>query len=132
MTSSSTWKHCPGRRTPGTAATGSTPWAPPSCGTAAHGVREQSGALDSLFGWLLTHADPHTGLWGEHSAADGLTRVVNGFYRASRGTFTQYGLPEPYPERTIDSVLQHTRDTRYTRGNRQTACNIMDSPTHCG
>lgn len=92
-------------------------------------VREQSGALDALFGWLLTHADPHTGLWGEPSATDatdGLMRVVNGFYRASRGTFAQFGLPVPYPERTIDSVLQHARDARYTRRDRQTACNILD------
>nr|WP_063731742.1 acyltransferase [Streptomyces sp. RTd22] len=90
------------------------------------GVRERSGALDALFGWLLTHADPHTGLWGRPSAADGLMRVVNGFYRASRGTFAQFGLPVPYPERTIDSVLRHARDARYTRRDRQTACNILD------
>ncbi|ADI12741.1 Acetyltransferase [Streptomyces bingchenggensis BCW-1] len=90
------------------------------------GVREQPGALDALFGWLLTHADPHLGLWGRPSAADGLMRVVNGFYRATRGTFAQYGLPVPYPERTIDSVLRHARDARYTRRDRQTACNILD------
>ncbi|GHB83358.1 hypothetical protein GCM10010306_092530 [Streptomyces umbrinus] len=89
-------------------------------------VREQPGTLDALFGWLLTHADPHTGLWGKPSAAEGLMRVVNGFYRASRGTFAQYGLPVPYPERTIDSVLQHACDARYTRLDRQTACNILD------
>ncbi|MCX5335663.1 DapH/DapD/GlmU-related protein [Streptomyces sp. NBC_00140] len=90
------------------------------------GVRERSGALDALFGWLLTHIDPHSGLWGEPSATDGLMRVVNGFYRASRGTFAQYGLPVPYPERTIDSVLRHARDDRYIRRDRQTACNILD------
>ncbi|QWB27339.1 MULTISPECIES: DapH/DapD/GlmU-related protein [Streptomyces] len=89
-------------------------------------VREQPGALDALFGWLLTHADPHTGLWGTPSAADGLMPVVNGFYRASRGTFAQYGLPVPYPEQTVDSVLRHARDARYTRRDRQTACNILD------
>ncbi|WP_405640158.1 hypothetical protein [Streptomyces sp. NBC_00019] len=90
------------------------------------GVRERSGALDALFGWLLTHIDPHSGLWGEPSATDGLMRVVNGFYRASRGTFAQYGLPVPHPERTIDSVLRHARDDRYIRRDRQTACNILD------
>ncbi|NNN30003.1 acyltransferase [Streptomyces sp. S3(2020)] len=90
------------------------------------GVREQSGALDALFGWLLTRIDPHSGLWGEPSATDGMMRVVNGFYRASRGTFAQYGLPVPHPERTIDSVLRHARDPRYTRRDRQTACNILD------
>ncbi len=90
------------------------------------GVHGPSGALEALFGWLLTHADPSTGLWGTANATDGLMLAVNGFYRASRGTFAQFGLPVPYPERVIDTVLQHARDPRYTRRDRQTACNILD------
>ncbi|CAM5281361.1 acyltransferase [Streptomyces atroolivaceus] len=91
-----------------------------------HGLTGQSGAVEALLGWLLTHADPRTGLWGRESAVDGLLLPVNGFYRASRGTFAQFGLPVPYPERVIDTVLEHARDIRYTRPERQTACNILD------
>ncbi|GAA4812382.1 hypothetical protein [Streptomyces ziwulingensis] len=32
----------------------------------------------------------------------------------------------PRPERVVDTVLQHARDIRYTRPERQTACNILD------
>ena len=39
----------------------------------------------------------------------GLLQLVNGFYRASRGTFAQFGLPLPYPERVIDTVLRARR-----------------------
>lgn len=84
------------------------------------------GAAEALLGWLLTHADPGTGMWGSARPRDGLLRVVNGFYRASRGTFAQSGLPVPYPERVIDTVLAHARDSRVIRRDRQNACNILD------
>ncbi|MGW4792439.1 acyltransferase, partial [Nonomuraea sp. NPDC004297] len=84
------------------------------------------GATEALFGWLLAHADPRTGMWGAPTAAQGLLPIVNGFYRASRGTFAQFGVPFPYPERVIDTVLQHARDVRYVRPERQNACNILD------
>ncbi|WBO61778.1 hypothetical protein [Streptomyces camelliae] len=96
------------------------------------GVRGQPGALEALFGWLLAHADPRTGLWGKGSPADGLMPAVNGFYRASRGTFAQYGLPVPYPERVIDSVLR-TPGTRATRSATARSPAISStSPTPCG
>ncbi|WP_306323884.1 MULTISPECIES: DapH/DapD/GlmU-related protein [unclassified Streptomyces] len=90
------------------------------------GADGQPGATDALFGWLLTHADPRTGVWGTPRALDGQLQVVNGFYRASRGTFAQFGLPLPYPERVVDTVLEHARDLRYTSPSRQNACNILD------
>ncbi|HEX8509717.1 MAG TPA: acyltransferase, partial [Propionibacteriaceae bacterium] len=52
--------------------------------------------------------------------------VVNGFYRASRGTFAQFGLPLPYPERVIDTVLQHAQNAAYFAPDRQNACNVLD------
>ncbi len=90
------------------------------------GVPGRPGAAEALFGWLLGHADPRTGMWGSPRAADGLLQVVNGFYRIARGTFAQSGLPLPYPERVIDTVLEHARDVRCIRPERQNACNILD------
>ncbi|MEV0094524.1 acyltransferase [Streptomyces sp. NPDC050738] len=90
------------------------------------GDKGRPGATDALFGWLLSHADPRTGVWGTPRPSDGLLQVVNGFYRASRGSFAQFGLPLPYPERVIDTVLEHVRDVRYSPPERQNACNILD------
>ncbi|RBM06883.1 DapH/DapD/GlmU-related protein [Streptomyces sp. PT12] len=91
-----------------------------------HGDPGRPGAFDALFGWLLAHADPRTGMWGSPRPADGLLTIVNGFYRASRGTHAQFGLPLPYPEPVIDTVLEHARDPRWVRPERQNACNILD------
>jgi len=100
-------------------------------GTAIHVSRLRgdplpAGAADTLFGWLLRHADPRTGMWGSPNPEDGLLQLVNGFYRASRGTFAQFGLPLPYPERVIDTVLQHAGDDRFFTRDRQNACNVLD------
>ncbi len=91
-----------------------------------HGEPGRPGAADALLGWLLARADPRTGMWGTPNPSDGLLQIVNGFYRASRGTFAQFGLPVPYPERVIDTVLEHARDPRWVRPERQNACNILD------
>jgi acetyltransferase-like isoleucine patch superfamily enzyme len=85
-----------------------------------------SGTSEALFGWLLTRADPETGLWGSRTPGEGLLQPVNGFYRASRGTFAQFGVPVAHPERIIDAVLQHARDERYFRPHVQNACNVLD------
>jgi acetyltransferase-like isoleucine patch superfamily enzyme len=100
-------------------------------GTALHFSRLRGdpvpvGAEDALMGWLLRNADPRTGMWGAATPDDGLLQPVNGFYRASRGTFAQAGLPLPYPERVIDTVLQHARDDRYFAVDRRNACNVLD------
>jgi acetyltransferase-like isoleucine patch superfamily enzyme len=100
-------------------------------GTALHVTRLRgdpvpAGAEDALLGWLLRHADPRTGMWGAETPAEGLLQLVNGFYRASRGTFAQVGLPLPYPERVIDTVLEHSRDDRYFAGTARNACNVLD------
>ncbi|WP_345801376.1 acyltransferase [Microbacterium sp. AZCO] len=85
-----------------------------------------SGIHESLLGWLVSNADPATGMWASVSADGSRLQIVNGFYRASRGTFAQFGVPLPYPERVIDTVLAHVRDDRYFRPDRHDACNVLD------
>lgn len=90
------------------------------------GAGNAPGAPEALFGWLLTHADPGTGVWGRPGGPDGLLQVVNGYYRASRGTFAQFGQPVPYADRVVDTVLAHARDHRWFAPARQNACNVLD------
>ncbi|MNI62702.1 hypothetical protein D3C73_1180330 [compost metagenome] len=52
------------------------------------------GSLDALFGWLLTHVNPAAGIWGKPTD-DNRLKMVNGYYRLTRGTFAQFGLPVP-------------------------------------
>ena len=87
---------------------------------------ERPGALEALFGWLHLRVDPWTGMWGSPSADEGRLQMVNGYYRLTRGTFAQFGLPVPHPERVIDTVLDHTRDQRWFAPGRENACNILD------
>jgi hypothetical protein len=84
------------------------------------------GAREALFGWLLTRADPWTGMWGSPSAETGRLQVVNGYYRLTRGSFAQFGLPVPHPERVVDAVLDHARDPRHFGAGRDNACNVLD------
>jgi len=51
---------------------------------------------------------------------------VNGFYRLTRGTYAQWGVPLPYPERAVDTVLTHARDPRFFGEGRATACDVLD------
>ncbi|MFC8427001.1 acyltransferase [Streptomyces sp. NPDC057253] len=91
-----------------------------------HGGQGGDATLEALFGWLLTRADPWTGMWGSPSAQAGRLQVVNGYYRLTRGSFAQFGLPVPYPERVVDAVLDHARDARYFGSGRENACNVLD------
>lgn len=84
------------------------------------------GALEALYGWLLTRVDPWTGLWGSPSAAEGRRQVVNGYYRLTRGSYAQFGLPVPYPERVVDTALDHAADVRYFAPGREDACSVLD------
>ena len=84
------------------------------------------GVEEALFGWLLLHTDPHTGVWGSPASDGDLLPVVNGFYRASRGTFAQFGVPLPHPERVIDTVLRHARSPRWFAPGARNACNVLD------
>lgn len=51
---------------------------------------------------------------------------MNGYYRATRGSFAQFGIPVPRPEATVDTVLAHTRDGRFFGDGRGTACDVLD------
>lgn len=100
-------------------------------GTALHwnrrfGAAGVPGQSEALFGWLALHVDAETGLWGSATAAEGLLQPVNGYYRASRGTFAQWGVPVLHPTRVIDTVLRHATDPRHFRAERRNACNVLD------
>lgn len=84
------------------------------------------GVEEALFGWLVLHADPHTGMWGSATRDRGLLPVVNGFYRASRGTFAQFGVPLSHPEAVVDTILGHVRDPRWFAPGARNACNVLD------
>ncbi|GAA1112317.1 hypothetical protein GCM10009630_06750 [Kribbella jejuensis] len=87
---------------------------------------KESGPLEALMGWLVTRADPTTGGWGHQHPDDGLLQVVNGFYRLTRGTYAQFGLPLPYPEQAVATVLAHSNDQRMFTGDNYNACNVLD------
>lgn len=80
----------------------------------------------TTFGWLTTRADPTTGAWGAHHSDDGWLQVVNGFYRLTRGTYAQFGLPLPYPEQAIKTVLTHAQDRAVFSGDGYNSCNVLD------
>ncbi|MHA5047660.1 acyltransferase [Streptomyces sp. SD15] len=87
----------------------------------------QPGALEALFGWLTTRVDPWTGMWGEaDSPAAGRLQLVNGYYRLTRGSFAQFGLEVPYPERVVDTALAHGGEPRWFTAGRENACNVLD------
>ncbi len=88
-----------------------------------HGV---SGPLETLMGWLLVRADPASGMWGQPHPDDGWLQVVNGFYRLTRGTYAQFGLPLPYPEQAGKTLLAHSNDKRMFSGDGYNACNVLD------
>ena len=84
-------------------------------------------ARETLFGWLAMKQDRATGLWGSTTATEGLLQPVNGFYRLTRGTYAQFGLPVPNAERAIDSVLLNYRNYGGFSGPTYTACNLLDT-----
>ncbi|GAA2847847.1 acyltransferase [Nonomuraea rubra] len=84
------------------------------------------GDVETLYGWLLTRVRRTHGMWGEPDSDSGWLMVVNGFYRLTRGTFAQFGLPLPYPERAVDTVLTQARDPRYFGPGAGNACNVLD------
>jgi acetyltransferase-like isoleucine patch superfamily enzyme len=99
-------------------------------GTAAYWNLAESrqnspGSLEALFGWLLTRVSSTTGTWGTPTV-DNRLKVVNGYYRLTRGTFAQFGVPVPHVERLVDTVLEHSADPRYFAPGRQNACNVLD------
>jgi acetyltransferase-like isoleucine patch superfamily enzyme len=84
-------------------------------------------ARETLFGWLALKQDRATSLWGSPTGAEGLLQPVNGFYRLTRGTYAQFGLPLPNAERAMDSVLLNHRNHGGFAGPTYTACNLLDT-----
>lgn len=82
--------------------------------------------LKALFAWLDAKCDPMTGTWGQWSKESRWQHPVNGFYRLTRGTYAQYGLPVPYPEKAIDTILGHTKDRVFFNGKTDDACHVLD------
>ncbi|WP_404434156.1 acyltransferase [Microbacterium lacus] len=96
-------------------------------GTSLYWSRQRGDARDpafaeTLLGWLVSRADADTGVWG----GGDLLQRVNGFYRASRGTFAQFGIPIPYPRAVVDTVLVHAEDETLFASAAQNACNVLD------
>ncbi len=84
-------------------------------------------ARETLFGWLALNQDRGSGLWGSPTAAEGLLQPVNGFYRLTRGTYAQFGVPVPQAARAIDSVLANYQQYGGFAGATYTACNLLDT-----
>lgn len=86
---------------------------------------------EQLWGWLATHNDRGSGLWGRHlGPSDGFDvgwlMAVNGYYRMTRGTYAQFGVDLPNPEAAIDTVLAHCRRWDWFRHDERNACNLLD------
>jgi acetyltransferase-like isoleucine patch superfamily enzyme len=84
------------------------------------------GPLHALLGWLMARANSATGVWGARQQDGGWLQPVNGFYRLTRGTFAQFGLPLPYPAQAVRTVLEHSGDPFLETGEGLTACNVLD------
>ena len=82
--------------------------------------------LEPLWGWLNTHIDPLSGLWGSPTPKEKWLQPVNGFYRLTRGTYAQFGVPVPCPEETIDTLLAHSRNPDFFRKDCGNACHVLD------
>jgi acetyltransferase-like isoleucine patch superfamily enzyme len=87
-----------------------------------------TGPLHALMGWLTARANPETGMWGapQPAPAPRWLQAVNGFYRLTRGSYAQFGLPLPYPEAAVDTVLEHAADPHLATPEGWTACNVLD------
>ncbi|WP_460887289.1 acyltransferase [Promicromonospora xylanilytica] len=87
-----------------------------------------AGPVYGLLGWLSARADPGTGLWGAPRPAPEprWLQAVNGFYRLTRGSYAQFGVPLPYPEAAVDTVLEHAGDPYLGTPDGYTACNVLD------
>jgi len=81
----------------------------------------------ALFDWLTRHINKATGLWGEPTALEGWLQPVNGFYRLTRGTYAQFGVPLPNPQASFETVLLNYRNHEGFTGAKYTACNLLDT-----
>lgn len=85
-----------------------------------------TGPVYGLMGWLSARANPATGVWGSPQPEQRWLQAVNGFYRLTRGSYAQLGLPLPYPDAAVDTVLDHAGDPHLATPDGYTACNVLD------
>lgn len=102
--------------------------------TGAYLNRRHHGSTNAhpmLWGWLATHVDRRSGMWGSYLEPMGdwdfrWLMAVNGYYRLTRGSYAQFGVPLPHPEAAIDTVLAHCRDHDWFSTQERNACNVLD------
>jgi len=85
----------------------------------------QKTIMSTLMGWLDAACNPETGMWGHWREESRWRKVVNGFYRLTRGTYAQYGCPLPHPSKSIDTILLYAGDPEFF-GAEGNACNVLD------
>lgn len=85
------------------------------------------GPIATLHDWLARNAQPDSGVWGQSPDHHDWLQPVNGFYRLTRGCHIQFGLPAPYPEATIDTVLLHVGRNGGFERDKVNACNLLDT-----
>ncbi|MDR9760101.1 acyltransferase [Rhizobium redzepovicii] len=99
-------------------------------GTAIYFNAKYFGISDSrrqLFEWLSRNANRVSGLWGEPTALEGWLQPVNGFYRLTRGTYAQFGMPLPYPHAALETVHLNYRNHKGFVAQKYNACNLLDT-----
>lgn len=66
-------------------------------------------------------------MWSEATQGQGWLQAINGFYRATRGTYAQFGVRFPHPESAIDTTLAHARlHADFAEETHANACNVLD------
>ncbi|RFB88953.1 hexapeptide transferase [Rhizobium leguminosarum bv. trifolii] len=99
-------------------------------GTAIYFNAKSFGIRDSrqqLFEWLSRNANRISGLWGEPTALEGWLQPVNGFYRLTRGTYAQFGMPLPHPHAALETVHLNYRNHTGFVAQKYNACNLLDT-----
>lgn len=77
---------------------------------------------ETLFGWLEQNVNLNFGMWGN---GNNVLDMVNGFYRLTRGTYAQFNVELPMPEKVIDIVLEHS-ESALEKPENINACNTLD------
>ncbi|MBP2448100.1 acyltransferase [Rhizobium leguminosarum] len=85
------------------------------------------GPRQKLFEWLSLNANRVSGLWGEPTALEGWLQPVNGFYRLTRGTYAQFGMPLPHPYAALETVHLNYRNHKGFVAQKYNACNLLDT-----
>ncbi|EJT02329.1 acyltransferase [Rhizobium sp. CCGE 510] len=99
-------------------------------GTAMYFNAKYFGIRDSrqqLFEWLSRNANSVSGLWGEPTVLEGWLQPVNGFYRLTRGTYAQFGMPLPHPHAALETVHLNYRNHKGFVAQKYNACNLLDT-----